>query len=115
MSAHKVTLNTNVYITPKLSINPTFIAASRRYAYGAIDEDGELVSTVIDPYLLTNVFVNYQNLVPGLTLGAGIYDILNDGPGVPQAYNGGLGAYGAIPARSREYVIKLAYQVNFKK
>ena len=115
MSAHKVTLNTNIYVTSKLSINPTFIAASKRYAYGSIDENEELVSIALDPYLLTNLFVNYKNLVPGLTLGAGIYDILNDGPGVPQAYNGGLGAYGAIPAKSREYVIKLAYQVDFKK
>jgi hypothetical protein len=62
-----------------------------------------------------NVFFNYRNVLPGLTLGAGVYDIFNENSGVPQAYNGGLGAYSAIPARSREYVIKLAYQVDFKK
>lgn len=115
MSAHKVTWNTNIYLTPKLSFNPTFIAAGKRYAYGAIDENDELVVTTLDPYFLANVFFNYRDLLPGLTLGAGIYDILNERPGVPQAYNGGLGAYGPIPARSREYVVKLAYQVDFKK
>ena len=115
MSRHKFTFNTNVYITPKLSFNPTLIAASKRYAYGAFDENEELISIAMDPYVLMNVFFNYRNLLPGLTMGAGVYDIFNENAGVPQAYNGGMGAYSAIPGRSREYVIKLAYQVDFKK
>lgn len=115
MAAHKVTLNTNVYVTAKLSINPTFIMAGKRYAYTSVDDNFEPVSTTLDPYILANIFCNYRNMIPGLTLGAGIYDVFNERPGMPQAYNGGSGAYGPIPGRSREVVVKLSYQVNFKK
>lgn len=115
MLAHKVTLNTNVYITPKLSVNPTFVYGGKRYAYTTVDEDFEPIANGLKPYLLTNVFVNYRGLLTGLTLGAGVYDLLNEKPSIPQAYNGGTGAYGPIPGRSREYVVKLAYQINFKK
>jgi outer membrane receptor protein involved in Fe transport len=80
-----------------------------------VDENYEPISTELDPYLLANVFFNYKNMLPGLTAGAGVYDLLNERPGIPQAYNGGTGAYTAIPGRSREFVVKLSYQLNFKK
>jgi outer membrane receptor for ferrienterochelin and colicin len=114
MLAHKITLNTNFNLTPKLTLNPTFIFAGKRYAFTELDANGEPVSTQLDPYVLSNVFLNYNDLLPGLTLGAGVYDLLNERPGIAQAYNGGAGAYAPIPGRSREYVVKLSYQTNFK-
>jgi outer membrane receptor protein involved in Fe transport len=114
MMAHKFTLNTNVYMTPKLSINPTIIYGGKRYAYTTVNEDYEPISNELKPYLLTNIFLNYRGLLTGMTLGAGVYDLLNERPAIPQAYNGGTGAYAPIPARSREYIAKLAYQINFK-
>jgi hypothetical protein len=51
-------------------------------------------------------------LAPGLTLGLGVYDLLNERPAVPQAYNG---EFAAIPGRSREYVVRLSYQLNFRR
>jgi outer membrane receptor protein involved in Fe transport len=65
----------------------------------------------LDPYVLANAFLNYRNALPGLTVGAGAYDIFNAKPAIPQAYNGD---YAPIPGRSREYVVKLSYQLNFK-
>jgi outer membrane receptor for ferrienterochelin and colicin len=115
MAAHKVTLNTNIYLTPKLSFSPTFVFSGKRYAYTSVDENYEPMASALDPYFLANIFFNYRNLLPGLTAGAGAYDLFNERPGIPQAYNGGLGAYAPIPGRSREWVIKLSYQVNFKK
>ncbi|HTE31715.1 MAG TPA: TonB-dependent receptor plug domain-containing protein [Chryseolinea sp.] len=115
MLAHKITLNANFNLTPKLTLNPTFIFGGKRYAFTEIDLNGDPISTELDPYVLSNIFLNYNDLLPGLTLGAGVYDLLNQRPGIPQAYNGGAGAYGPIPGRSREYVVKLSYQINFKK
>lgn len=109
--SQKVTLNTNFYFTTKLSFNPTFIYSSKRYAFTSIDENEDPVSNEMDPYLLANMFLNYRNIIPGLTAGAGVYDLFNQKPSIPQAYDGG---YAPIPFRSREYVIKLAYQINFK-
>lgn len=109
---NKITLNTNLSLTPKLSFNPTFIYASGRYAYTTIDADEIPVLNKLDPYLMANAFFNYRGLVPGLNVGAGVYDIANVKPAIAQAYNGG---YAPIPGRSREYVVKVNYQINFKK
>lgn len=110
---NKITLNTNFNLGSKLTLNPTFIYASQRYAYTSIDADENPVLGKLDPYLLANAFLNYRGLfVPGLNVGVGVYDIGNSRPGIAQAYNGG---YAPIPARSREYVVKINYQINFKK
>jgi hypothetical protein len=112
---HKVTLNTNFYITKSLSFDPTFVYAGKRYAYTTTVLNGNDVvplMTKLNPYLLMNVFLNYKNILPGLTAGIGAYDVFNRRPPIPQAYNGG---YAPIPGRSREYVVKLYYQLNFKK
>ena len=115
MAAHKLTLNTNFNITQKLSISPTAMFSGKRYAYTKVDEDFEPVAEPLSAYFIANIFVNYKNLLPGLTIGAGAYDVLNEKVVIPQAYNGGSGAYMPIPGRGREYVLKLSYQVNFKK
>jgi len=110
---NKITLNTNFNLTSKLSFNPTFLYASARYAYTSIDPDENPMLSKLDPYLMANAFFNYRGLfVPGLNVGAGVYDIANVRPGIAQAYNGG---YAPIPGRSREYVVKINYQINFKK
>lgn len=51
-------------------------------------------------------------MLPGLTGGLGVYDLLNQHPSIPQAYDGD---YAPVPGRSREYVVKLSYQIDFKK
>jgi len=112
MPAHKITLNTNFYLTESLSLDPTFIFSGKRYAYTTVDENDEPVSTKLDPYVLANLFLNYRNIVPGLTAGVGVYDLFNSRPAIPQAYNGD---YAPVPGRSREYIVKLSYQLNFKK
>lgn len=109
---HKMTLNTNFYLTPSISLNPTFVYSTSRYVYTSVDDADEPVIEKIDPYLLSNVFLNFKDILPGLTAGAGVYDLLNVHPLIAQAYNG----YSApIPGRSREYIIKLSYQINFTK
>lgn len=113
--SYKITLNTNVYLTPNLSLDPTFVFAGKRYAYTTLSDEEEPVATTLDPYLLTNVFLNYKELLPCLTIGAGVYDAFNESPAIPQAYNGGSGTYAPIPGRSREYIVKVSYQINFKK
>ena len=112
ISTHKITTNVNWYVTENLSINPTIIYGGKRYGYTALDSGGDPEINKIDPYTLANMFINYKNVVKGLTLGVGAYDLFNQKPGIVQAYNGD---YAPIPGRSREYVVKLSYQLNFKK
>jgi outer membrane receptor for ferrienterochelin and colicin len=113
MLAQKVTLNAAFYLTPRLSINPTFIYGGKRYAYTGLNEDEEAEATTLDPYVLSNMFLNCRNfLTKGLSAGVGVYDLFNQRPVIAQAYNGG---YSPIPGRSREYVVKISYQLDFKK
>ncbi len=112
MLSQKVTLNTAIYLKPKISFNPSFIYGGKRYAYTELDADGETVATTLDPYLLANAFFNFRGIVKGMNAGIGVYDIFNARPVIPQAYNGG---YAPIPGRSREYVVKLSYRIDFKK
>jgi outer membrane receptor for ferrienterochelin and colicin len=117
----KLTINTCFTITKDFTINPTLILGGRRYAYTnfttEVDTNGDPikvpVSTQLNPYALANVFMNHNNvLVNGLTIGAGVYDLFNELPALPQMYNSGSAA---IPGRSREYVLKISYQLDFKK
>ena len=110
--ASKVTVNSSFKIVKELSFSPSMIYGSKRYAYNAIDSDGNPVSNELNSYVLLNAFFNYKNIVKGLTLGAGVYDLFNQRPPIAQAYNGD---YAPIPGRSREYVFKLSYQLDFKK
>jgi outer membrane cobalamin receptor len=107
MPANKLTLNTNFDLSKTISFNPTFISVGKRYAYTS---PGEV--TGLDPYLLMNAFLSFKNVLPGLTAGVGVYDILNERPAIPQAYDGD---FPPVPGRSREVIVKLSYQLNFKK
>jgi outer membrane cobalamin receptor len=110
--AHKFTLQANVYATKKLSVNASLVAGGKRYAYLA-DLNGEGPSAEELPaYTLVNLFINYRDLLPGLNFGIGAYDLLNEKPALAQAY---IGEFAPIPGRSREFVVKLSYQLNFKK
>ncbi|HEY0652187.1 MAG TPA: TonB-dependent receptor plug domain-containing protein [Chryseosolibacter sp.] len=111
MLAHKFTLNSSFNVTRSVSFNPSFIYGGKRYAYTQLEENGEGIASQLDPYLLANAFVNFRNVLPGFTAGIGMYDILNEQPPIPQAYNGG---YLPIPARGREYVVKISYRLDFK-
>ena len=75
------------------------------------NQNDEPLAEELDPYVLANIFLNYKNIVPGLTIGLGAYDLFNERPSFAQAYNSDSAP---IPGRSREYVLKLSYQLNFK-
>jgi outer membrane cobalamin receptor len=117
----KFTMNTCFTIAKGLTVNPTLIVGGRRYGYTnfttVLDASNNSVkvpvSTQLNSYALLNLFVNYRNIFSsGLTVGAGIYDLLNERPDLPQMYNSGSAP---IPGRSREYVLKISYQLDFKK
>ncbi|MGC4022121.1 MAG: TonB-dependent receptor plug domain-containing protein [Cyclobacteriaceae bacterium] len=110
MSMHKAVGTFNYLLTKNLSLNVTMIYGGKRYAYTNLDVSQNPVSTQLDPYLLANSFLNYET--SGFVIGAGVYDIFNQKPVIPQAYNG---YYAPIPGRSSEFVLKVSYQLSFKK
>jgi outer membrane receptor for ferrienterochelin and colicin len=116
-SRSKIAFNSSFKVSERFSINPSAIYGSKRYGYTYImvNSEGNDIPQIskLKGYVLANLFLNYRNfLTEGLNAGIGVYDIFNQHPAIPQAYNGD---YAPIPGRSREYILKLSYQINFKK
>lgn len=110
-SKHIFTMSGSWDVTKKLSFNPTVIAGGKRYAYTEMSNSDKPISAALPSYVLVNCFVQYANLVNGLNVGVGVYDLFNEQPPIVQPYNGKAAP---IPGRSREFVVKLSYQFNFK-
>jgi outer membrane receptor for ferrienterochelin and colicin len=123
--AQKLTINSCFTLTKGLTVNPTLIFGGKRYAYTdfveSMDSNGDLVktptSTQLNAFTLANFFINYQNAFKsGITIGLGVYDLFNEQPAIAQAYyTDSAPVLGSIPGRSREYVLKVSYQLDFKK
>jgi len=103
--AHKLVASVNYLLAPGWSVNGTMIYTGQRYAYTDKDASGNPIANRLDPYLLANCFLSYET--GNFAFGAGVYDLLNQRPAIPQAYNGN---YAPIPGISREYVLKFSYQ-----
>ena len=109
----KLTLIAGVNITKDFSFNTTLNHFGKRFAYTHLDVNGDPEVTSLDAYTLLNINLSYKNLfTPGLCLSLGVYDLLNEKPAIPQAYNG----YTApLSGRSREVAVKIVYSIPFTK
>lgn len=109
----KLSVITGYNITTDLSINLTANYFSERFAYDHLDEEGTPAVSRFAPYTLLNANLTYTNLfTPGLTASIGAYDILNEKPVMPQAYNGD---FAPVSGRSRELCLRIAYTLPLSK
>ncbi|MBA3665334.1 MAG: TonB-dependent receptor plug domain-containing protein [Bacteroidetes bacterium] len=110
-SNHRLNLNAGWNITKKLSFNTTASFYGARWAVTSLDSAGKSVQELLAPQILLNCFLRYMP-VKGLSIGVGVYDILNQKFKLVQPYDGGSPP---LPAQSRELVFRLQYDLNFKK
>lgn len=121
-SAHKVTINTSIPASKKVTINGTLIFLSSRYGYNG--------SVFVSPYSVSNPpsgenFLKYgpvyqANLsidvrdvfVKGLDLGLGVFDILNSRYSYIQPYKS---YHLPIAALSREFTFRISYGLNLDR
>ena len=110
---HKIIVNGGYDLTKNLSLNVIVNHFSERWAYTTIDEEEMPMLTKLDPYTLINANLSYQNLfVKGLTFSLAGFDLLNERPVMPQAYNGD---FAPVSGRSREINVKALYTIPFPK
>ncbi|MBC7865886.1 MAG: TonB-dependent receptor plug domain-containing protein [Bacteroidia bacterium] len=110
---HKFNLNASFKIKETgLSINPSLSFFGTRWAYTSVDSLGTSVLEKINPSILTNLSINYDSPVKGLTIGIGCYNLLDDKFSFIQPYNG---YHAPLPGPSREIVLRLRYELKFKK
>ncbi len=113
---HKITVNSTfnlAKIATGLSVAPSLVWLGSRYAlaeyklYEGVQRVREVPST-----LLVNAFVNYKDAfaIEGLTVGLGVYNILNANYDYVQPYNAGNAL---LPGASREIILKATYYLRF--
>lgn len=96
----------------KLTINPTVTFASKRFGFTQFDTNDELILEEFAPQTFFNLYINYTNaLTEGLTLGAGVYDILDEGQVYIQPYRSG---HPPLPGIGREILVRVSYTIPFK-
>jgi outer membrane receptor for ferrienterochelin and colicin len=109
---HKITyLNSFKTGVGKLLFSPSIIYMSSKYSYELdVTNDAEVL-VELPPVTLINLYVSYPNLwVPGLEIGAGVFNLLDEENRFVQPYNGEVGN---TPAPSREFVARLIYSMAF--
>ncbi len=112
---HKIALNGSIDFTSRLSLSPSVVFLSSRYAYTSaqyIEDEDYIIPELseIDPSVLINLYLSYDNLfIDGLNLGIGVYDLLNQKVDFFQPYNGEVAPY---PGAAREILLKLTYDLK---
>jgi outer membrane cobalamin receptor len=106
--AHKVAMTGSFDLHRGLSFNPSAVIYGPRYGYTAADADGNPLIRRQAPTALVNLHLRYRDLlVPGLELGAGVYDVADQRLQYLQPYSGG---HPPLPGSGREFVVRLAYE-----
>jgi outer membrane receptor protein involved in Fe transport len=105
MPAHKLVLTGSLRAFRTVSLAPTAVLQSERYAWGPNDASGNAALLRIPPVLLFNLFVNVTDLgTKGLDLGVGVYNLFDADNPYPEPYNGG---HTPLPGQSRELLARL--------
>jgi outer membrane receptor for ferrienterochelin and colicin len=110
----KATLIATFNLMKNLSISPWVVYTGKKYGWAPVWDEAEDdavwdINNEFDPTINFNLFVSYNNLfVEKLSIGAGVYNILDEEIYFVQPYNG---AHAAIPGSSRSYRVKLSYNL----
>lgn len=106
--AHKLAVSGSVELYRNLTLAPSAVIYGERYGYLAGDGAGNPVLGRVGPSAQVNGFLLYRDcLIPGLELGAGVYDLANQRIPLLQAYAGG---HPPLPGAGRELVARIAYE-----
>ena len=110
--AHKLNLNSSFQLRKDFTVSPSASWIGKRYQYASVDVNDETVVSTSDDKILLNLFFNYTGLVKGLSIGAGVYDLLGQNYDFIQPYNG---FHAPLPGTGREYVLRVIYNLPFAK
>jgi outer membrane receptor for ferrienterochelin and colicin len=109
---HRVNLSTQYNFGKYFFANLSASYYGNRWQIGGVDSLGNSILEMTDPVLLLNCFLQVNIPNKGLNIGFGVYDILNQKFKFIQPYDGG---HAPLPGPSRELLLRLQYNFNFKK
>lgn len=107
---HKIALRATLPIGTRWTVTPSLVHSSARYGDALPGHDGVLDARKFDAETLANVFVRMEDvIVPGLSVGAGVFDLLGENHVFLQPYDAEHPPY---PDATREFVIRLSYRTR---
>ncbi len=98
----------SIRIAKGFTLNPSFNLIGERNSITGIDNNDNYVYGKVNGQLLANLFLRYTN--KNIELGAGVYDLADEGQVFIQAFSGG---HAPLPGIGREYQVRLAYTLPF--
>lgn len=108
----KLNLNGNFKFAENWFVNPSILYSGKRYGYNS----AEIIDDTTTVYNLNefkstthlNLFVQFEN--ENFSVGAGVYDILNEGILFIQPYDS---YHAPLPGGGREFVFRMSYKFGF--
>jgi outer membrane receptor protein involved in Fe transport len=106
-SGHKVVADAQLRFLGHLLVSPTLVFLSDRHGQTTVDAGDLPVVTRLDPAWYLDLFVAWRDLLlPGLELGVGCRNILDQPIDSVQPYDG---AHAPLPGLGREVMVRLRY------
>jgi outer membrane receptor for ferrienterochelin and colicins len=104
--AHKFTMSATLPLASALSLNPSLIWTSARYAYDHYDSEAEIpLASKLSPEAVTHVYLLYKGLFGSpVDVGLGVYDLFAAQHDFVQPYNG---QHAPLPGPGREFLLKV--------
>lgn len=109
---HRINLASQINFNPFFSVNISASYYSKRWYVSGYDTLGNSILDQAKPILLLNCFLQFKSEKKGLNIGIGAFDLLNEKFAFIQPYDGG---HAPLPGPSREIVLRIQYNLNFKK
>jgi outer membrane receptor for ferrienterochelin and colicin len=109
---HRININNQININSFISTTISGSYYSKRWLVSGFDTLGNSLYEQTKPVVLLNCFLQFKSEKKGINFGIGIYDILNEKIAFIQPYDGG---HAPLPGPSREFIVRLQYNLNFKK
>ncbi|MFL5274622.1 MAG: TonB-dependent receptor plug domain-containing protein [Anaeromyxobacteraceae bacterium] len=102
-AAHRATFLARLALPGRLTLAPSLVVTSRRYAYTTAAGD----PTALPASARANLFASWRDLFArGLEVGAGVYDLFDAGTTYPQPYASG---HAPLPGQGRELYVRLSW------
>jgi iron complex outermembrane recepter protein len=102
-AAHRATLLARLALPGRMTLAPSLVLTSRRYAYTTAAAD----PTALPASARANLFASWRDLFArGLEVGAGVYDLFDAGTTYPQPYASG---HAPLPGQGRELYVRLSW------
>ena len=109
---HRINISNQININSFISTTISGSYYSKRWLVSGFDTLGNSLYEQTKPVVLLNCFLQFKSEKKGINFGIGIYDILNEKIAFIQPYDGG---HAPLPGPSREFIVRLQYNLNFKK